>query len=134
MKSILKASVVLCFFALSVTLSQISCSKEARGQGTNGLAQLNKLVYYTYDGQFEIWTCNYDGSNQAKVNISLPSGVRFYNDWSPRMSPDGRNIFFSAISGVHYSGIDLYVCNADGTNLRKIVDSPTRSIYLGGAY
>jgi Tol biopolymer transport system component len=50
------------------------------------------------------------------------------------MSPDGRKIFFSAINGINYSGIDLYVCNSDGTSLVKIVDSPTRSIYLGGAY
>jgi Tol biopolymer transport system component len=129
---------VLVFFILIISyfisIIQISCNKEARAQGQLNLVQINKLVYYTYDGQFEIWTCNYDGSGQSKVNIVLPSGVRFYNDWSPRMSPDGRKIFFSAINGVNYSGIDLYVCNSDGTSLVKIVDSPTRSIYLGGAY
>jgi Tol biopolymer transport system component len=133
----MKKNVLVFFILISsclISIIQISCNKEARAQGQLNLVQINKLVYYTYDGQYEIWTCNYDGSGQSKVNIVLPSGVRFYNDWSPRMSPDGRKIFFSAINGINYSGIDLYVCNSDGTSLVKIVDSPTRSIYLGGAY
>jgi len=99
-----------------------------------GLTQLNKIIYKKIIGSTaEIWTSNYDGSNNAKVNISLPSGVIFSDDMQPVLSPNGQKIFFTA--GTTWNG-DIYSCNVDGSSVIKIVDrgNASNNIILGGAY
>lgn len=106
---------------------------------TTGSTQLNKLVFtkeISGVGQ-EIWTVNYDGTNATKVNIKLPSGVIFDLNLTAAMSPDGKKIFFTAgfagSKGYVDEG-DVYSCNADGSNVTKIVDKGGNLIKLMGAY
>jgi Tol biopolymer transport system component len=98
---------------------------------------LHKLIFkrITASGA-EIWTANYDGTNAAKVNISLPPNVVFSDDMSPIMSPDGQKIFFTAAAATSVFNGDLYSCNVDGTNIIKIVDKggSNNNILLGAAY
>jgi len=85
----------------------------------SGVIQQNKIIFVKrVNSTKEIWTANYDGSNQKKLNIALPSGSRV---WDMSISPDGQNLIFSAFS----SGIDeshIYTCKTDGSNLTKIID------------
>jgi len=109
---------------------------------TAGLSQLSKLLFVkmvinntTVSG--EIWTTNFDGANQTKVNIVLPSGVSISvgsaNGTDVRLSPDGKIIFFKTINST--SGNDIYSCNIDGSNVQKIIDgSSVGGLFLGGAY
>lgn len=136
MKKFILGSAALLFLALSISIFQMSCKKEATAQ-TGNSTQINKVIFKKVlsIGGAEIWTCNYDGTSASKVNISLPSGVKFSDDMSPVMSPNGQKIFFTAgaTSAGNYSG-DLYVCNLDGTGVTKIVDRAGGNIILGGAY
>lgn len=104
---------------------------------TGGLQQLNKIVYQKYytSGATEIWTANYDGTGQTKLNITLSTGLTIDEDGSVKLSPDGQTVFFDVIeiAAPVYRGI--YSCKIDGTNVRQIVAPGTaESAGIGGAY
>lgn len=101
--------------------------------------QLNKIVFaklLTGGGTTEIWTMNYDGTDQTKVNITMPSGqVITFED--PKLSPDGTKIvFIGTTTGSNNNDDDIYICNIDGSGVTKIYDMPvgTGHTLLGGAY
>jgi hypothetical protein len=141
MKKLLMGSFVLMFFAISVSLVQMSCSKEAIAQG-NTSTQLNKLLYIKSisNTTHEIWISNYDGTGQTKVNILLPAGIVFSVGLSPKLSPDCKKLFFAA--GPSYpsdpgvsANADIYSCNIDGTSLTKVIARTTeKNLTLSGAY
>ncbi|MBS1639927.1 MAG: hypothetical protein JSR12_07710 [Bacteroidetes bacterium] len=148
MKKLLLGSVVLAVFSMVIILFQLSCQKTASAQTTNGsgLTQLNKILFTKYISNGnnsvsteEVWTSNYDGTNAVKVNIVLPSGIVFTDGMLPRLSPDGKKIFFNAgavNSGGYNSNADIYSCNIDGSGVTKIIDKggSNNNIILGGAY
>lgn len=148
MKKLLMGAIVLSCFAIALTLFQMSCKKDATAQTGSSATQLNKVIFVkslfvngSYTGVCEIWTCNYDGTGVAKVNITLPSGVYYSDGMIPAMSPNGQKIFFTAstLTGNTSSGNtpfygDLYSCNSDGTSVTKIVDRAGGSINMGEAY
>lgn len=80
--------------------------------------QKNKIIFIKrVNNVQEIWTANYDGSNQSKITLSLPTGL-IPNAIS--VSPDGQTLLFDAWNS---SGVgSIYTCKVDGTNLTKIVD------------
>ncbi len=103
---------------------------------TTGLQQLNKIVYRKQDGSVdEIWTANYDGTNQTKINIILPTGIVFGESMRPFLSPDGKMVFFTA--GANIADASIYSANIDGTNVTKVLDaggSQGSRVVIGGAY
>ncbi|SEW44227.1 TolB-like translocation protein [Chitinophaga arvensicola] len=99
--------------------------------------QLNKVVFLKIDPTktTEIWSMNYDGTGQAKVNISLAAGLEIAGH--PRLSPDGKKLFFVVQdTKVQGNKDDIYSCNFDGTGVTKLYDMPAGSGHteLGGAY
>jgi hypothetical protein len=92
---------------------------------------LNLIVYYkeVSANVFEIWTAKYDGSNQAKINISLPANTEFHDDTPPQLSPDGSKVFYTLINTVTFVQ-SLYTANINGTGSVKIIDN----VILGGVY
>ncbi len=107
---------------------------------SSGATQLNKIIFTklnsTIPQKFEIWTANYDGTNQTKLNITMPSGYQCAGDGEVKMSPDGQKIFFTSLQFSN-STTHIFSCNADGTNLTKIVDGSsagTEGLFLGAAY
>lgn len=124
MKKLLLGSVFLTLFAISMTLFQASCQKDATANETpSGVIQQNKIIYSKRiskdNWDREIWTANYDGSNQKKLNIAFPKGV---DVMYMSISPDGQKLFFSSSNG--NPGTAIYTCNIDGSNLTKIIDGP----------
>ena len=138
MKNILLGSVAFLLFSISVSILQTSCDKDANASpGANtGLTQLNKIVFIkrlqNYDT--EIWTANYDGTGQTKINITLPAGYEVDYDYGVKLSPDGKMVF--CIGHNHASSTyHLYSCNLDGSNVSKIIDGTGLNLMvLGGAY
>jgi len=101
-------------------------------------SQLGVLVYYKMVGaNIELWTAKYDGTSQLKLNITLPQNTRYSDDLPPKLSPDGKKIFFSLMSTITMqNGTDLYSANIDGSGVTKIIDKGGNGNYiiLGGAY
>lgn len=123
MKKILLSTIVLLSFSLSILLFQISCKKEAKAESPVTNTGLNILVFQkNAGGKSEIWTANYDGSNQKKVNIQLPTGVTLDGS-TTILSPDGKTIFFhtTGIPNANLDGIDIYSCSIDGSNVKKVI-------------
>ncbi len=109
------------------------------GSSGGGTTQLNKIFYGKSiddgggDSHTEIWTANYDGSNQAKINITLPAGFELDSDC--KLSPDGLTLIFLA-SDENYKA-SIFACNPNGTNVHIIVDGSTASskgLTLEGVY
>jgi hypothetical protein len=108
---------------LSVT-SNGTLSLTATGSG-----QQNKLVYRKAIGVdtpnefYEIWTSNFDGSSQQKVNINLPVGTRI---GGVGISPDGKKLFLDVFPVTTGSTASIYSCNIDGSGLIKILTQGSR--------
>ena len=80
---------------------------------TNG-----KIVFISkdeIDGSDELFTMNEDGSNR-EIIVNLPG-----NDDDPAMSPDGQKLIFINNNDDDY---DLYIANSDGSNTKKLDDTP----------
>jgi len=121
MKKLLLSSIILLLFSCSMLLFQISCQKQANAR-TNETGS-NKIVYSKYDGTSvgEIWTANIDGTNQQKVNVTLPSNTIAI---STSVSKDGSKIIFATESN-DSTKEGIYTCNIDGTNLTKVINAPS---------
>jgi hypothetical protein len=169
MRKLLLGSAVLTFFAISITLFQISCQQESIAQTTtytlppattttlggvivgtgltvnssgvlsatsSGNTQLNKIVFVKYNSSIaELWTANYDGTNQTKINITLPAGNIITGEGgNGRLSPDGQIVFFNVEESSTLKW-HIYKCNINGTNVQKIIDAGTANVaMIGGAY
>lgn len=80
--------------------------------------------------QFEIYVMDSDGSNQTRLtNFGSPSGPPC--GWSslPAWSPDGKQIAFGHLDpptpeAPNALNFNIYVMNADGTNMRRLTDNP----------
>jgi Tol biopolymer transport system component len=139
MKKILMSTIVLLAFSLSIILFQLSCKKQADAASTTVNAQAtqqNKILYLkdiyggsaganAYDSA-EIWVANYDGTNQQKVNITLPTGYVIVLGQTVKVSPDGKTIFFDAFSpGSNYPNTStpwsIFASNIDGSNVHLVV-------------
>ncbi len=83
----------------------------------------------------KFWTANYDGTNQTKIPIVLPNGLKLSEQYS--LSPDGETLFFGVSNGGGTSALKTYIykCKLDGTGLTKIIDdSSPKMTYFGSAY
>lgn len=141
MKNFLKGAIVLSFFAVAFTLVQVSCSKSNAQTTSQGLTQLNKVIYLKYlpnGGAGEIWIANYDGTNAIQVPVALTSTQQItydLNSFTLRLSPDGQKVFFSALDSSNPTlQPSIYSCNIDGSNVQLVVSSTTEVIKFGGAY
>jgi hypothetical protein len=93
--------------------------------------QLGKILYIrTNDAVtphiIEYWTMNYDGTNNTKVPINLPSG--FFAQENVQVSPDGQTIFFNVRDA---SKSYIYKCKIDGTGLSKLLEAPSNITSIG---
>ncbi|MBC8988408.1 hypothetical protein H9X96_21875 [Pedobacter sp. N36a] len=138
MKKILLSTIVLLSFSLSILLFQISCKKEVKAESPVTSTTLNILVFTksfpsVNGSKKEIWTANFDGSNQKKVNLQLPSGIEL-EGVPPILSPDGRTIFFHVFGTPigNLDGSDIYSCNFDGSNVKMVIShGGTYDVTLG---
>jgi len=138
MKKIFLGSVVLTFFSISVLLFQLSCSDESIAKTSS--TPINKIVYSRYDHVLNqddgIYISNYDGTNQTKIDISIP-GAPTANLSNPRLSPDGAIVFFMASFPVGGKpSYNIYSCKVDGSELKVVQNGGVEKweYNLGGAY
>jgi len=152
MKKLLLSAATLLAFSLSIIIFQVSCKKEAKASTstTSQPTQQNKILFLkdVYGGNVsgnkydsaELWSANYDGSSQQRVNIALPSGYVIVLSQTVKLSPDGKTIFFDAFSpGNNYPDTStpwsIYSCNLDGSNVHLVVQgTSTNSVEAVAAY
>ena len=146
------STMVLTAFSLSIILFQLSCKKQVDAATTSNTSttQQNKIIYLkdiyggspgcnAYDSA-EIWTANYDGTSQQKINITLPTGYVIVLGQMVKVSPDGKTIFFDAFSpGNNYPTTStpwsIFAANIDGSNAHLVVQgTATESVETTVAY
>jgi hypothetical protein len=89
-------------------------SYELVGEQGDWSPDSNRLVCRSgRDNRQGIWIANRDDTNWVQVTSDG-------NDAFPRWSPDGAKIAFHRESG---GDVDLYVMNADGSNIRRLTDA-----------
>lgn len=123
MKKLFLASLSLAIFSIAILVFQSSCQKEASAAGdlSTEIVQKNKIFYKAFvNGQHEIWTASYDGSNKTKFNIQFPAGFQ-PTEWT--ISPDGQTLIIHAFAYINGAYIgNIFTCNTDGSNLKKIIE------------
>jgi Tol biopolymer transport system component len=117
---------------LLLLIFQMGCKKSSPDSNisTNqGKLLFNYIHASLIDTANGIYTMNKDGSSKQKINIILPTNVKFESQFVAKLSPDKKIIFFSASDGCIYS------CNIDGSNLKKITNSEINtSQVIGDTY
>jgi dipeptidyl aminopeptidase/acylaminoacyl peptidase len=73
-----------------------------------------------FDGNYEVYVMNADGSGQQ--NLTRSPGV----DVNPAFSPDGSKIAFASYRDGNY---EIYVMNADGSDQRRLTGVPGFDLY-----
>lgn len=89
---------------------------------------VNDLIVFQSDrvsNQFDIFTIAPDGSLLTRLTTDLGS------DNNPSWSPDGTEIAFGSDRG---GQPEIYVMNADGSNVRKITEAPVGGAHLAPAW
>lgn len=121
MKNFFKTSLYLAAFAIAGILFQISCSNSDDSSLAPSLT--GKLLYYkaTAGTQSGIFTCDYDGTNETPIPITLPANYSFSGS-TIKFSADGQKIFFFA--GTPVTNVtSLFSCDADGNNLQPVLST-----------
>lgn len=125
---------------------EIQILKKQSGADNNNIPEIpsvqteteGKIAFQTYVGSTSyIHVINPDGTNEARLT----------EGWNPKWSPDGNKIAFSIsrhldepVGGSSFTP-DLYVMNADGTEITKVTESaysfswsPDQRIFLFESY
>lgn len=116
MKKLILGSAALLFFAIAMSLFQMSCQKDAEAINANSTVQ-NKFLYaygpYGGNSNVQYWITNTDGTNQQLINITLPAGQTL--GYSCKLTADAQKIIFDAYGGnyKHY----IYSASINGTNV-----------------
>ena len=100
----------ICFFAVGFSLSCLDMSEQAEQ------ASPRKILFESnIGGNMEVFVINSDGTDP--INLSHRPGY----DGTPSWSADGSRIIFSSDRDAGAKrGNDVYIMNADGTNVQRI--------------
>ena len=133
MKKLLLGSAALLMFSCAIMIFQISCKKDATAQTPTSVTNkilLVKNAIGNYDGPFETWIANADGSNAVQVFTNI-SGWRLL---PAKLSPDGSKIFFNGTDSTTISTLprsEIFTSNIDGSNLQQITYDNTTGKSVG---
>lgn len=113
MKKLLLSSITLLLFACSILIFQVSCQKETIAQTNTGSTPKNKIIFVKIQRGVselpnEIWTANIDGTEQQKINISIPTGKTIDPD-NVEITNDGSKIILELWDNIANSTSDIYM-------------------------
>ena len=81
-----------------------------------------------YESRADLHVVNSDGSDLrllAPAPPHEPDTDRVLTQGSPAWSPDGTKIAFASSRAWDQGGLDIYVINADGSDLQRLTDDPS---------
>lgn len=114
------------------TSIKVDASGKISTSATNGQA-LDVILYVKETtSAYEYWLAKTDGTNQRKINISLPAGVTQRED--VRLTPDGQKLIFTATDG--NLGVNaVYSAPASGGAASLLFNGAAgQRLYLKGLY
>ena len=86
--------------------------------GGDGSSGVNRIAFQSHrSGGWDVFAMGADGSDQTRL-----SG-RPLTELMPALSPDGGKIAFASVDWNTGGRLDLYVMDADGTNLTQLTDT-----------
>ena len=138
MKNLLRTTLYLSVFAFAGILFQISCSNSDDPNQITNTTQIDKIIYSkNIGGIIELWTCNYDGTNQTQIPITLPTNVSINNNIqgaTVKLSPDGQKVFFVTVND-NTNSYSIFSCDITGSNVQEIVTNASNlfSLEIGSA-
>jgi Tol biopolymer transport system component len=103
-----------------LTTGSFQCAQEGAAWSPDG----RRIAYdgHSGDGNWAVWVMNRDGTARAQLtNPTLVEPAGSGGDYMGAWSPDGKQIVYS--SG-QFSGRELYVMDADGSDVRRLTDWP----------
>ena len=147
MKKILYGSIVLCLFAIAITLTEIGCQKSIAQTTKPGDDNTHFILYNktdevkipvvtqtdsgtntTYLNYYatEYFTVGLDGNNEMKIPINLPEDLYVSSD--AKLTSDGSTIVFNVYTKPTENDNSplqcyIYSCSLDGSNLKKVRDN-----------
>ncbi len=92
-----------------------------RGQWCPAFSPADRRIAFISirSGNYEVWICDSDGSNQTQLTSFGPV-------WGPRWSPDGRSVGFLAFPE---GNIDVYVASVGGGTPRRMTTNKVADQY-----
>lgn len=92
------------------------------GQGGQPSEPFNRFLYVFYNdntAETEFWTAEFDGSDNKKIPISLPAGLKISGQ-TGTITPDGQTLIFAVRNNDNKKYI--YSVSLDGSGLKQIID------------
>ncbi|WP_343704102.1 hypothetical protein [Chitinophaga sp.] len=122
MKRLLLSALILLFFSASLFLTQMSCRKESKAETPVDYPQRFVFTKDTRGQSSEIWISKIDGTDQQKLNITLPAGE--FIAPQARITANKQGVVFVAMDAEEKE-TGIYYCKLDGTGLKKVAEAPT---------
>lgn len=88
-----------------------------------GYIDQSSILYWRYPDQSpdrELWRTNLDGTNNVKINITLPANSFFGDEELAKVTSDGKTIVFLIEDDSNNYTQSIYKCNIDGSNLTLV--------------
>jgi thiosulfate/3-mercaptopyruvate sulfurtransferase len=109
------------------------CAVGYRASGTYFISRLLGIPVKLYDGSYDAWSKRGLPVVTAATPLRSGAGLKTVRGSLPAVSPDGRDIAFTALRDGKQS--DTYVIRADGTQERRLTQTPEwdeRPSWIGG--
>lgn len=82
-----------------------------------------KFAFWAWWGNPRIFTINTDGSNLTRLDTASEDTPDNIRNARPKWSPDGKKIAFDSVRGGR-GFWSIYIMNADGSDIKILVDDP----------
>jgi len=124
MRTSILSRTILAISLISGVAIVSGCGKSSGPNNNPVTTTSSTQIYYrrSVTGPFvdELWNVSDDGSNDSKVNLSLPANLLVNYEDMAEVSKDGKTIVFLAyVDNPRQYGI--YKCNIDGSNVKPVM-------------
>lgn len=96
--------------------------------GLQAVVNNTSVLYTKGDGNWELWSVNIDGTNDHKIDITLPTGIALEEEELAKVTDDGKTIVFIG-TNTSTNANTIYKCNLDGSGV-SVVTTETATYEL----
>ena len=107
-------------------LTRVTNSPQSRNWGPSWSPVESKFVFSAINDDLtgrDIYTINLDGSGRTRLTFPATDNSNNYAQ-APSWSPDGKRIAFTAHIDTEFPELNVFLIDADGSNLEKMTTSP----------